>query len=49
MDAYGHDLPDEEGGRPDLAVLLMTRLEDVPGLERVRFLTSHPVVHEPKV
>ncbi len=37
VDAYGHDLED----RPDLADLL-TRLNDVPGLERIRFLTSHP-------
>ncbi len=37
VDAYGLDLP----GKPDLADL-MTRLEDVAGLERVRFLTSHP-------
>jgi tRNA-2-methylthio-N6-dimethylallyladenosine synthase len=37
VDAYGLDLP----GKPDLADLL-TKLEDVPGLERIRFLTSHP-------
>ena len=37
VDAYGHDLPD----RPDLADLLH-RLNDVSGLERIRFLTSHP-------
>lgn len=37
VDAYGHDLPD----RPDLADLLR-RLNDVPGLARIRFLTSHP-------
>jgi tRNA-2-methylthio-N6-dimethylallyladenosine synthase len=41
VDAYGHDLPDDGGGRPDLATLL-TRLNDVDGLERIRFLTSHP-------
>ena len=41
VDAYGHDLPDSEGGRPDLATLL-TRLNDVDGLDRIRFLTSHP-------
>ena len=41
VDAYGHDLPDEDGGRPDLSTLL-TRLNDVDGLDRVRFLTSHP-------
>ena len=37
VDAYGHDLPE----RPDLADLL-GRLNDVTGLERIRFLTSHP-------
>ncbi len=37
VDAYGHDLEE----RPDLADLL-TRLNEVPGLERIRFLTSHP-------
>ena len=37
VDAYGNDLPD----RPDLADL-MTRLNDIPGLHRIRFLTSHP-------
>ena len=41
VDAYGHDLPDENGPRPDLATLL-TRLNDVDGLDRIRFLTSHP-------
>jgi tRNA-2-methylthio-N6-dimethylallyladenosine synthase len=37
VDRYGHDLPDH----PDLADLL-TALDAVPGLARVRFLTSHP-------
>ena len=37
VDAYGLDLP----GKPDLAGLL-ARLNDVPGLARIRFLTSHP-------
>ncbi len=37
VDAYGGDLPD----KPDLAELLR-RLNDIAGLERVRFLTSHP-------
>ncbi len=37
VDAYGHDLPD----KPDLADLL-TRLNGIDGLERIRFLTSHP-------
>ena len=37
VDAYGYDLPD----RPDLADLL-EELNDIPGLARIRFLTSHP-------
>ena len=37
VDAYGHDLPE----RPDLADLLEA-IHDVEGLERIRFLTSHP-------
>ena len=41
VDAYGHDLPDDNGTRPDLATLL-TRLNDIDGLDRIRFLTSHP-------
>lgn len=37
VDRYGHDLP----GKPDLADLLEA-LHPIPGLERIRFLTSHP-------
>jgi len=37
VDSYGHDLSD----KPDLADLLTT-LNDVEGLVRIRFLTSHP-------
>lgn len=37
VDSWGHDLP----GRPDLADLLRA-IHDVPGLLRLRFLTSHP-------
>ena len=37
VDSYGHDLPDEH----DLGDLL-TAVNDVSGLERIRFLTSHP-------
>jgi tRNA-2-methylthio-N6-dimethylallyladenosine synthase len=37
VDAYGHDLP----GDTDLADLL-ARLDQVSGLDRIRFLTSHP-------
>jgi tRNA-2-methylthio-N6-dimethylallyladenosine synthase len=44
VEAYGHDLPD----RPDLADL-MTALHDLPGLERLRFLTSYPRDMTPKI
>ena len=37
VDAYGYDLTD----KPDLA-LLLRRLNEASGLERIRFLTSHP-------
>ncbi len=37
VDSYGHDLP----GKPDLAGLLH-KLNDVEGLQRIRFLTNHP-------
>lgn len=37
VDSYGHDLP----GHPDLADLL-SELNDVDGLWRIRFLTNHP-------
>jgi tRNA-2-methylthio-N6-dimethylallyladenosine synthase len=37
VDSYGHDLP----GKPDLADLLV-ELNRIPGLRRLRFLTSHP-------
>jgi tRNA-2-methylthio-N6-dimethylallyladenosine synthase len=37
VDAYGHDLPD----RPDLSDL-MRNINDIEGLSRIRFLTSHP-------
>ncbi len=37
VDSYGHDLPE----RVDLATLL-GHVNDVRGLERIRFLTSHP-------
>ncbi len=37
VDSYGHDLP----GRPDLADLL-TELNNIEGLARIRFLTNHP-------
>jgi tRNA-2-methylthio-N6-dimethylallyladenosine synthase len=37
VDAYGYDLP-EQPGLGDL----LARLNDIPGLDRIRFLTSHP-------
>lgn len=37
VNAYGHDLPDT----PDLADLL-AEVDKVEGIERIRFLTSHP-------
>jgi len=37
VDSWGHDLP----GRPQLADLLAA-IHAVPGLQRLRFLTSHP-------
>jgi tRNA-2-methylthio-N6-dimethylallyladenosine synthase len=37
VDSYGHDLP----GQPDLADLL-TELNGITGLMRLRFLTNHP-------
>ena len=37
VDSYGHDLPE----RPDLGDLLGA-VNDVDGLDRIRFLTSHP-------
>ena len=37
VDSYGHDLP----GSPDLGDLL-SAVHEVEGLERIRFLTSHP-------
>lgn len=37
VEAYGHDLPEQ----PDLGDL-MRAIHDLPGLERIRFLTSYP-------
>ena len=37
VDAYGYDLPE----KPDLS-LLLSRLNDIDDLDRIRFLTSHP-------
>ena len=44
VDSYGHDLLSE----PDLADLL-AQLNDVEGLRRIRFLTSHPKDMKPKL
>jgi tRNA-2-methylthio-N6-dimethylallyladenosine synthase len=44
VDSYGHDLPES----PDLADLL-TAVDGVDGLERVRFLTSHPNDMSPRI
>ena len=49
VEAYGHDLPeDERGCTPDLADL-MESIHDVPGLERIRFLTSYPKDMTPRI
>jgi len=44
VDSYGHDLPD----RPDLADLL-SELNTIDGLLRIRFLTNHPKDMSPKL
>ena len=44
VDSYGHDLPD----RPDLADLL-TELNPIDGLWRIRFLTTHPKDMSPRL
>ena len=45
VDSYGHDLPgkpfDSAQGKPDLADLL-SELNNIEGLARLRFLTNHP-------
>ncbi len=42
IEAYGHDLPPENGGgNPDLSDLFAA-IHDTPGLARIRFLTSYP-------
>ena len=56
VEAYGHDLEPGSGardagspdGRPDLGDL-MRALHDVPGLERIRFLTSYPKDMTPRI
>jgi tRNA-2-methylthio-N6-dimethylallyladenosine synthase len=44
VDSYGHDLPD----RPNLADLLH-ELNTIDGLDRIRFLTSHPKDMSPRL
>lgn len=46
IDAYGRDLPgmaeDGSGRRLHTFTDLLRHLHDVPGIERIRFATSHP-------
>jgi tRNA-2-methylthio-N6-dimethylallyladenosine synthase len=43
VDSYGHDLASAtSGGRPPDLARLLVAVHDVVGLERIRFLTSHP-------
>ena len=44
VDSYGHDLPD----KPDLADLL-SGLDTIDGLARIRFLTNHPKDMSPRL
>jgi len=44
VDSYGHDLPD----KPDLADLL-SELNTIKGLVRIRFLTNHPKDMSPRL
>ncbi len=44
VEAYGHDLPE----RPDLGDLLRA-VHDVPGIQRLRFLTSYPPDLTPRI
>ena len=46
VEAYGLDFEGDD--RPDLADL-MTRLNDLPNLDRIRFLTSYPKDMTPKI
>lgn len=46
IDAYGRDLPgmaaDGSGRRQHTFTDLLRHVHDVPGIERIRFATSHP-------
>jgi tRNA-2-methylthio-N6-dimethylallyladenosine synthase len=44
VDSYGHDLP----GKPELAEIL-EKLDSLPGLARIRFLTNHPKDMKPRL
>lgn len=42
VDRYGYDLPEFEGAPESPLVTLLKEMHAIPGLERIRFLTSHP-------
>ncbi len=42
VDRYGYDLPAFEGAMVSPLVTLLHQVHDIVGLERLRFLTSHP-------
>ncbi len=42
VDRYGYDLPEFEGYQGTPLVAVLERLHAIEGLERIRFLTSHP-------
>ncbi len=42
VDRYGYDLPEFEGAPESPLVTLLKELHGISGLERIRFLTSHP-------
>ncbi len=42
VDRYGYDLPEFAGAAEMPLVTLLRRVHEIAGLERIRFLTSHP-------
>jgi len=42
VDRYGYDLPEFEGAAETPLVTLLRQVHEIEGLERLRFLTSHP-------
>ena len=42
VDRYGYDLPEFAGAEETPLVTLLYRLHEIEGLQRLRFLTSHP-------